>query len=65
MVEGNANTPPFMDLSSKSKSTDAKEETDDSPLIVTKEKQECHDKFKNIPVIIEGPEQANDFSYFL
>ena len=60
-----------MDLS-KARSADVRDDAnsdaaggDNSPLIITKEKQACIEKFKNLPVIIEGPELDNDFSYFL
>ena len=29
---------------------------EDSPKIITDEKLKCYEKFKSIPVIIEGPE---------
>ena len=29
---------------------------DDSPPIITEEKLKCYEKFKNMPIIIEGPE---------
>lgn len=29
---------------------------EESPKIVTEEKLQCYTKFKNIPVIVEGPE---------
>ena len=38
---------------------------EESPKIITDEKLKCYEKFNNIPVIIEGPEQSQDFSYFL
>ena len=64
-------TPPRMDLS-KAKSADVRDDTnsdanggDNSPIIITKEKQVCHDKFNSLPVVVEGPELLNDFSYFL
>jgi hypothetical protein len=36
-----------------------------SPKIVTDEKIKCYDKFKLLPIIIEGPEFNTDYSYFL
>jgi hypothetical protein len=36
-----------------------------SPKIVTEEKLQCYEKFKSLPIIIEGPEFCKDFSYFL
>ena len=36
-----------------------------SPRIVTDEKLKCYDKFQNLPVVIEGPEFTQDYSYFL
>ena len=41
------------------------QQDDDSPPIITEEKLKCYDKYKNIPIIIEGPEQSQDYSYFL
>jgi hypothetical protein len=38
---------------------------DESPKIVTEEKLRCYEKFKNLQIIVEGPEQSQDFSYFL
>jgi len=31
---------------------------DDSPKIITEEKLKCYEKFANMPVIVEGPEQS-------
>lgn len=36
-----------------------------SPRIVTEEKLKCYDKFRHMPIMIEGPEFIQDFSYFL
>lgn len=36
-----------------------------SPRIVTEEKLKCYDKFRGLPIMIEGPEFIQDFSYFL
>ncbi len=36
-----------------------------SPKIVTDEKIKCYENFKLLPIIIEGPEFAIDYSYFL
>ncbi len=41
---------------SKAKSQQVDNADDGSPLIVTKEKLTANDKFKDIPVVIEGPE---------
>lgn len=40
-------------------------EEDDSPPIITEEKLKCYEKYHNVPIIIEGPEQSQDYSYFL
>lgn len=36
-----------------------------SPKIVTEEKLQCYHKFKGVTCMVEGPEFAQDFSYFL
>lgn len=41
------------------------QQEDDSPPIITEEKLSCYNKYKNIPVIVEGPEQSQDYSFFL
>ena len=38
---------------------------DMSPREGQDERLKCYDKFKSLPVIIEGPEFNKDFSYFL
>eukprot|EP00347_Sterkiella_histriomuscorum_P012601 403367944 len=38
---------------------------DESPQLITDEKLKCYEKFQHIPIIIEGPEQSQDYSYFL
>jgi hypothetical protein len=38
---------------------------EDVPSIVTKEKLKCYNKFADMPIIVEGPELSQDYSYFL
>ena len=57
------------DISNKSVNGDScktlNRQGDGSPRIVTEEKLKCYDKFKGIPLILEGPEFNQDYSYFL
>lgn len=40
-------------------------EDEDAPSIITKEKLDCYVKFASVPIIVEGPELSQDYSYFL
>ena len=54
-----------MSLNDLKPSNTTEVQADDSPKIVTEEKLQCYKKFLNLPIIIEGPEQSQDYSYFL
>ena len=41
------------------------QQDDDSPQIITPDKLKCYEKYLSLPVIIEGPEQKQDYSFFL
>lgn len=36
-----------------------------SPKVVTEEKLKCYEKFRALPIMVEGPEFTQDYSYFL
>jgi len=40
-------------------------ENEPQPDLITEEKLKCYEKFKEVPIIIEGPEIAQDYSYYL
>lgn len=40
-------------------------EPEQQPDLITEEKLKCYEKFLDVPVLVEGPEIAQDYSYYL
>ena len=56
--DSNKNSPAKLVFGDSTSQVNTDNQGEESPKIVTEEKLKCYDKFKNIPIIVEGPEQS-------